>query len=545
MQLIFKSFIVLGLFCTNFIKSDSCNDNCQPKTTNNCSDSNSNVFGKTFFAYRPQDSNVAKRMVGVIDNTNQYENNETYGTVSASVQYTQTRNSKKLAQFFSFTGKNPMSYGPTCGEFDIYGINFGTTSTNGAAFTNTGLGSANNASGGICLSPQIQNTIFDIDLYTNWSECLWGLNIWTRANLPLVNTRWNLHLKDTCNIQEGSATFATHLVSTEDTEPPVPTPNDLSHAFAGGAFGQVPELNFGTVNKVQDKTALAGFHFEVGYDFIRGEDAGLSAGIHMVAPTGNTPEAKYLFEPIAGANHAWQLGGTVNARYNLWQSSCSNKNIGIYFDSVITHLFASTQRRLFGLTINGKPSPGSSYLILKKYTKNNASDYAVSGLQRAANLLACETKIKVDVMTDLALMLQYNSDCFMSGIGWNFWYRSREELECETACKIRCCPFSHNERYAIKGDALANDNDSQSTATIGTCATADASPVYLTDNDIDRSIALNPSAYSNKVFGFIGRNWNESPYWTPYVLLYGEVEFGHNNTAADQWGIMLKGGVSF
>lgn len=536
MKLIYKSFIVIGLFCVNFIKSDSCNDNCQQQTKN-CNN-NSNVFGKTFFAYRPQDSNVAKRMVGVIDTTNKCENNETYGTISTSIQYNQTRSAHKLAEFFSFTGKNPQSYGPNCGELsfvqtstakplDIYGINFGTTST-----------------GQICLKPQIRNVIFDVDIYTNWNECfccLGNFNLWTRITLPLVHTKWNLHLKDACDIQEGSNTFATHLVSQLDTEPHVPFKN-LTEAFVGTPeFGQVPPLKFGIVNGEREKTALAGAHFEIGYDFLKRENGFLSAGIHFVAPTGNRPKAKYLFEPIAGANHAWQLGGTLNAGYNFWQSSCSNKNLAIYFDSVVTHLFASEQRRLFGLTINGESSPGSSYLILKKFDKSGR----VIGLERAANLLACETKIKVNVMADLALMLQFNSDCFMSGIGWNFWYRSREQAECETICKVRCCPFSHNAKYAIKGNAPANNNKTESTATIGTCGPIDETPVFLTDNDIDRSIALNPSAFSNKIFGFIGRNWHESPDWTPYVLLYGEVEFGNKNHAADQWSIMLKGGVSF
>lgn len=536
MKLIYKSFIFLSLFSVNFIKSDSCPQNCN-EPNNNC---NNNVFGKTFFSYRPQDSNVAKRMVGVINNTNQLIE-ENYGTISTSIQYTQTRHTKKLAQFFSFTGQNPMTYGPSCGQFDIYGINFGTTSTNGPAFDPNNLANFNGNGGGICLNPKIKNVIFDVDIYTSWSECLCGLNIWTRAILPLVNTKWNLHLKDACPLQEGPKTFATHLVSIEDTQPsPVPF-NDLTEAFAGTpGFGIAPELKFGRVNKERERTALAGFHFELGYDFLKKENSFLAVGAHFVAPTGNTPQAKYLFEPIAGANHAWQLGATVQAAYQLWQGSCENQGLTLYFDSVITHLFPSKQRRLFGLTINGQSSPGSSYLILKQFDKSGEM-----GLERAANLLACETKIKVDIMADLALLLQYNSNCFMSGIGWNFWYRSKEKFECETTCKVRCCPFSHNTKYAIKGNAFANNTDTESTATIGNCGAIDQSPVYLTDNDIDRSIALNPSAYSNKIFGFIGRNWQESEVWTPYVLLEGEVEFGHKNRAADQWSIMLKGGVSF
>lgn len=525
----FKSFFFLSLLTINLISADSC---CKPiKKTNKCV--NKNIFGKTFFNYRPQDSNVARRMVGVIDTVNQYANEEVYGTVAVSLQYQQTRNPKKLAKFFSFTGKNPQTYGPSCADlsfvttstsnpvFDIYGINFGTTST-----------------GQICMNPKIINTILDFDIYTNWGACICGNpSIWTRVNLPVVDTRYNLHLKDACDLKLGSSTFAASLVDLNgDIEPTVPY-DDLSSAFQGNeGFGSVPPLNYGKVHKGRHKTALAGFHVEVGYDFIKNENGFFAAGIHAVAPTGNEPNAKYLFEPVVGANHCWQLGATFSGSYQI------NQTVGFYFDSIVTHLFKSKQRRLFGLRINGKSSPGSSYLILKEF---DATGETVIGLQRAANLLACEAKIKNNIMADLALMVQFNNCCFNSGIGWNFWFRTKDRLECETICKVRCCPFSHNEKYAIKGDAFANTVDTKSKSTIGRCSTVDDTPVFLTDQDIDPSIALNPRAYSNKIFGFIGRSWQESEVWTPFVLLEGEVEFGHTNSAADQWAIMIKGGVSF
>jgi len=46
------------------------------------------------------------------------------------------------------------------------------------------------------------------------------------------------------------------------------------------------------------------------------------------------------------------------------------------------------------------------------------------------------------------------------------------------------------------------------------------------------------------VFGFFGYNWKDCE-WAPFALLEGEVEFGHENRAADQWGVMFKGGISF
>jgi hypothetical protein len=106
-------------------------------------------------------------------------------------------------------------------------------------------------------------------------------------------------------------------------------------------------------------------------------------------------------------------------------------------------------------------------------------------------------------------------------------------------------------------------------------------PVLLTEADLDIN-AARTKAYSNKVFAHFGYTWKECECWTPYLGIGGEVEIGarancckdnchtpcvntcnttchttcntscHNgdNTncakfALSQWGIWLKGGVSF
>jgi hypothetical protein len=103
-------------------------------------------------------------------------------------------------------------------------------------------------------------------------------------------------------------------------------------------------------------------------------------------------------------------------------------------------------------------------------------------------------------------------------------------------------------------------------------------PVLLTETDLDIDSAKT-KAYSNKIFTHLGYIWKEHECWTPYLGVGGEVEFGcrdkscndnchsichtschtsnncntdcnGNNTncnkfAFTQWGIWLKGGLSF
>jgi len=151
-------------------------------------------------------------------------------------------------------------------------------------------------------------------------------------------------------------------------------------------------------------------------------------------------------------------------------------------------------------------------------------------------------------MADLALMLQYDKCNWSTALGWNFWLRTKEKLSGNLCSN----PFSGSDfRYAIKGSTLANNLETQSTATIGNCGVTDPSslllpptPVFLTAADVDVCPALNSRTFSNKVFGFLSYNWKDCEY-SPYVLLEGEVEFGNSNKAVDQWGVMLKGGVQF
>ncbi|MDR3646624.1 MAG: hypothetical protein P4L22_03720 [Candidatus Babeliales bacterium] len=563
MKLVLKGFfsLVLLLSVSAVVARDcdtACDNNACATTTvceASCPDACGDVFGKTYFSARPQDSNVARRMVGVIDKMHPYGKEEFFGVASLALQYQQTfRNNRNnnggdngdLSTFLSFSPNGLMSAGPTCGAFDIYSLNFGSTGTNGVAFggasllapgavTAAGLSTGN----GICLQPKIKNFIAEIDLVTGWDEFVCGL--WTRLTLPVVRTKWDLVATETAGAVAGTGTYPVDSVTcTPGTTAPVAFSGLVDAWNTLGAFGSVPAGTYGKLASGcrRGETALAGLHFEVGYDFWRCERGFVGLGIHAVAPTGTKPNARLFFEPVAGANHSWQLGGTVQAGYRLWENCDGNQSLAVYFDSVITHLFGGRQRRLFGITGAGA---GSSYLLLKRF---NAAGTALAPdcLARASDLLAIESKIKADVMADLALMLQYDKCNWSTGLGWNFWLRTKEKLDGNLCSN----PFSGADgfRYAIKGNALATNLDTESHATIGTCGTVDATPTFLTPESVDVCRALNPKSFSNKVFGFVGYNWKDCE-WMPFVLVEAEGEFGHENKAMNQWGVMLKGGVSF
>lgn len=501
--------------------------------------SGSDVYGKTFFAYRPVDSDAGRALVGVADKMHLFGKEEFYGHANVTLGWQQTYNSDNLAKWFSFNGSTSMTYGNSgnasgTNAFDINGLQFGTT-----------------ASGSVSFAPKIQNFVANIDLYCGWDEFVCGL--WSRVQVPIVYTRWDLNLTDSKTGSAGTY-YDNGTVSPHGFTEVVNA--DLKTGWQGAAFGDVPALTCGKICGRRTDTAVAGVHFDLGYDFVRKERGHLGVSLHTVAPSGTTPSATYLFDAVAGANHSWQLGGSVNAAYEMWNDCDGDKRLCAFFDSYITYLFDTTQGRLMGLkTYDAAASnPGSAWLVLKKFSAAGTVDVSAP-LTRVANVL-CNDGVKVgsNVMADLALMLQYDTGNYSMGLGWNFWYRSKEKMKNKgvdlPAQTYSIAPlYENNDTYTGAGGPWEADSASKSTigkieGTSGAAPSEDTTLTYLTDSLVDTCSALHSSAFSNKVFLFVGYNWKDCE-WQPFVSVHGGVEFGDANTAADQWQVGAKGGVAF
>lgn len=474
-----------------------------------------NVFGKTHFSLRPQDSNVARKMMGVEDKIHLFGKDDFYGVLSTASEFQTTFNSKKLGRYFSFVkNSNVMTYSPMttrdqCGQFDINSVIFGTGAT-----------------GAICFNPRIRNFIYDVDLWVSLDKIVCGL--WSRLYFTLCHTNWNLKLHDTG--VDGTKPFYIPITTFQ-----LPYEN-ISAYFKGGpdvpnlitVLGTTstiitPGIKNGKINGSREETGFSGIHFDLGYDLFKNDKGHLGASLQVVFPTGNHVKDTYLFNPVLGTNN-WQLGLTMNAAYTLWQNCDDTKKLNLYFDAVLTHLFKHHQKRLFGLKNLGVDgtSAGSSYTAL--LIINNSTDEEI-----AADILGCEKKIGNDAMLDAALMLQYDIDCFSFGVGYDLWYRTKEKMgkdKCKNSCAI---PENIYQYIGNISTCLLEEPDQFST---------------LMTKDIDYSVGLNPSSFSNKIFGFVEYNWKNKTL-QPYILLGGEIEWGKGSKAANQAGIIFKGGISF
>ncbi len=571
-----------------------CSKDCNTNKNNNGSD----VYGKTFFSIRPQDSNSARRLLAlsnwknkkksitkeiVMQKIEKEENIEITAEASDSPVFVQEKqpvlkeeitksivlvdnpchffaltfewqqsfNKNDLAKWFSFNCSDCFTLGivsPT-ESFDVDAEQFGlclattitTTVTSGLV-------------GKVCMNPEIKNFIAELNLRFNLDEITCGL--WTQVDFIVAHTKTNLNL---CVVEDNSTEceFPSGLFTLDCSTTQAPYENIYQALLGDEPFGEVPCLQSAKLsNCSQSKTGLAAINFDLGYDFLNNECGDFSLFLHVVIPTGNKPKGKFVFEPIVGANKSWQLG------LGFYGSSilCDNndRKITLFCNSFLTHLFKSKQTRVFALKNNGA---GSQYLLLKQFVFTGITDGAnVIGADRVANILTGETGIGADIMFDGSLMFQYKHCNFIANLGYNFWIRTKEKRDdkvcfrnfAENSFGIKAdLPLSQSTPFTCEETRVCASNfQTASQATLSNPFVPDEdssgcpTTVFLTACDIDFTAPLHPTALSNKIFGAIGyENCGcKHPY---FIQIAGEVEFGNNNKALDQWGVMLQGGFSY
>jgi len=570
-------FGLLGALCTHIYAAE-CLSVTGVRCTTECDNReqfkgcDGNLYGKTFFSFRPQDSDSSRRILTYFnadyvlqtrfqqDLSQQETAKEHYYSryqdmrymLTISPQYTRSFNPKQIAQWFFFSGCDSMTVGiPDDQTFDIDGSQIGLSlGTNYDAYTET-VSLVTGKIGSVWARPLVENYIIDIDFWYDLSA--WHDNLWSRLECPIVYMKTNMRM---CAKGRGNQAdeYPVGLFSLDSTvvdiygdelcnATPVPY-NSIICALEGNqGWDAVQPLQSGKFpSHSLDKWSVAGLHFDLGYDMYDSWPWFVSGSFHMVFPTGNRPQGTYVFEPIIGANKSWQVGATAAANYI---KEFKRGEFGIYFYAVGTHLFKSAQDRVFAMANNG---PGSQLLLLKQFTVGNTG---LINAEREANIFCGRTKIGATLMFDGSLMFQYSFKKFVLDVGYNFWARTKEKRS-----KIVLLRGFYNNIFGVKGDTPMEevgqlgcdytpiqclaDLTTEMCATIAAPTTNIQSPaVFIAPCNINFGSALSPAVMSHKVFAATGYKSS----W--FILLSGEAEFGTNNAVINQWGVMLKFGKEF
>ncbi|KKP35532.1 MAG: hypothetical protein UR26_C0003G0005 [candidate division TM6 bacterium GW2011_GWF2_32_72] len=462
--------------------------------------------GHTFFKIRSQGRNTAKRLVGWQDYIHSWDKKETeelYSSLNLSIAYNRSFRSKKIAEYLFSTD-----------EISFIGSTSTKFKNDGSQIMADNFGLSDKFEGTLTVKPKIYSWTADLSWYVGFDK--WVKGAFLKVYAPLTYSHWDLGFEsDCCN--KGNATFPnTYMNRSSDCTATAKTICSIEEAFKGGTFGDMTTCwNYGKVDGSQSKTRIADLRAELGWDFLLKEKYAFGLAIAAAAPTGNKPNAHYLFEPIVGNGSHWELGGSMNARLRLWNKNEGDQSLSLFIDGNVMHLFGSKQTRSLGLTATACNDCCTStpccddcsttcnscdvnyaamnrYMLLKEFTAVAAVSPAVANnnytgkLVNAINVVTWDknVKVKVNAVADISAKLAYRNGKFGLDLGYNFMGRTKEKLH-----TTGCNPCGST--YGIKGDAgvainvnrtsatayegTARLDTTQSNATIGTKGSVDVS----------------------------------------------------------------------
>lgn len=441
--------------------------------------------------------------------------------------------------------------------------------------------------------PVIDNLILDFGFYLGLDAWVKGLYFVVHA--PFAHTRWDLNINE--NISEPG---------TNNMMPGYFTPdellrNQLLDSFTSFVNGNsienvgiisFQELKFGQMSSERlVKSRMAEIRTAVGWNFFAQQNYHVGFNGQIAWPTGLRPDAIFLFEPLVGNGHFWELGFGLNGHYQFWQSKDELNSCSFYVDCNITHLFRTRQARSLDITKSGTLS---RYMLAMTMTSPTINLRGVNGnipsaqfdndYLPIANITTLDIEVSIALQADIVLMFNTTHKNWSFDWGYNYWGRSPDNIT------LRENESFAEKTFAIKGDAhefgyIANTatavalSATQSNATIHAGKNLPATgttnqtiinaaaknpnidfpqpaqtnpttgaPINLqyTPNNITLADQINTSipplfitrndldfkgaetsGSSNKLFTHFSYTWNDKTEWQPYLGFGGEIEWAH------------------
>ena len=397
--------------------------------------------------------NAARELAGWQNIIHSYSPNEYYGVFSLVPEATLTFRSERIAQ--CLFGDAIVACNNT---FRIAGSR--TENRADAEWLADYFGLPTDFESCVEVHPQISNILIDADCFVGLDKWIPGL--YFRLHAPLVYSRWNLNLCESL-ISTGSNAYDPGYFNPTGIERAQLSRNFTS--FIGGIDApKATDLTFDNLAHAKmDCNAhhlvrLSEIQGAIGWNILHQPRYHLGGNFRFSIPTGNSPDAQFLFEPIIGNGHHWEVGGGLSCHVLVWEDHETQETAGLYFDCNITHLFASRQKRTFDLCANGN---NSRYMLAQRM--DSPIEAGLRGIvdgerieptvqyqkqvTPVANLTTLSVDVSSSVQADLAVMVGYTKGKNSWGFGYGFWGRS-----CET---IRLCARTPFElmQWALKGDS--------------------------------------------------------------------------------------------
>lgn len=465
-------------------------------------------LARTIFIPRSQGSNAARQIVGWQQFFHKPVPNNQLLVTGHTVGYSQSFRAERIANYLfgtsqlTFTGSE-------------------VTDRTRCQFLADNFGLCPNFVGTLSIEPKIQNIIFENQFFFSLNCITPGL--YAIANFPLVNTRWSLGL-----CPQGQITICDKFAPCTVSKNSATGTNNLLQALGGSfLFGDMlTPIKFGKItDQTLTYTNLANFNLIIGYDIHQDPKYFYGFFLEFIAPTGNKPNARYLFEPIVGNGHHWELGGGVTGNLPIWSNGI-DENLLLYIDAHVTHMFKSRQCRSFDFCSRG---PFSRYNLLQQFDQSGIyTGQLINGINFTTRPVDVSRTVKGDVVFKIA----YYNPCLSLDVGYNFYGHTGEKL-----CLVKTDFDKY--RYTFKRADICKNNKANN---------------FLNDSDLFLESGISPATVTHKLFAYLDYYFYDRPDICKRYILYigigAEIEVNglacnEQNNSLNQWGIWLKGGLSF
>ena len=303
--------------------------------------------------------------------------------------------------------------------------------------------------------PRVNNVILEAQSFFGFNNVKKGL--YAELFLPIVYTNWDLNLCETV-IDYGTNGYVPGYFNPSGVDR-----TNLVARFtdyiAGYTIPTITDLIFQPLThgkmspRSQRSMHCAELRANLGYDHFIQDQHHVGIKMQLAIPFGNRPHGKYLFEPIVGNQHHYELGLGVTTHAVVWENIATQEHVDFFIDATVNHLFTSTQRRAFDLI--GKPN--SRYMLAQKMTpviSNNLTGNGITPLAQfdqevtsIVNITTRDITVSVNAQADVALSCSYTKKNNYWTFGYNAWKRGCEDISIKNN---NCFP---ENTWSIKGDA--------------------------------------------------------------------------------------------
>jgi hypothetical protein len=475
----------------------------------------------------------------------------------------QSTNKKNLGKYFAPYCSNEIPVDGTIGvnskailpqHFNIFSVQF-SPDTAAVILGSTTPNLTNPFKSIITLNPQ--QSVIGFGFGWQVERCLGEHVFWASINAPVLHVRNTMGLEET--VAEGAQFYTVQPIAGQTTNLNDPQFNMTTALTQTG-------WNYGKIdNKVHKTTKLGFIQVQVGMNWVDEDCYYFDPYIGATLGVGNKPDARFVFEPIAGNGGHYGVLWGANGGIQIFENCNRDLLLNLETDLVMQYLFANTQKRSMDL----KYKPWSRYI---ETYRDRAQGIQANDLGQAPttpeemlqaiflsnpgiNVLTQDVRVKpgFNYTHNMALTLQHNRCCrgFDSEIGYNFYARQaecvslRKPFGTEAAIKDHVGNGLTNPVRNMTADQLSNEASFLNIDSNLANANANYDRGIISQDDLDLASAAHPCVISHTVYSAIGYRWDDTCF-PMKISVGGSYEFaGRMNTSLDRWLVWGKFGIGF